>query len=114
MLKLLTLSIFTSGVFALIPYSVSAQQIDWSGLPDSPDPVDIANWMTPTKARYFSQGVRAGCSSQDTLNRYYFGSLAVCNAYKDWYAQASGHQQVINGNLDRTLACQRAGYRYCP
>jgi len=110
--KLLIASLLSFGAFTLICHSASAQ-VDWSGLPDLPDPIDIANWMTPERERYFSQGVREGCSRQETLRRYYYGSLAVCNAYKDWYAQASRRTQRDIDNSDRILGCQRAGYRYC-
>jgi hypothetical protein len=111
MSKILIASLLSFGVLALLSHSASAQ-VDWSGLPDAPDPIDIANWMTPEREQYFSQGVREGCSRQETLNRYYYGSLAVCNAYKDWYAQESQRIQRDIRNLDRILRCQRAGYRY--
>ena len=90
MFKTISLSLFTYGIFVLASSSTTAYP-DWSGLSSWPDPIDIANWMTPQRAEYFSQGVREGCSRQETLIRYYYGSLAVCNAYKDrykdWYEQ---------------------------
>lgn len=112
MSKILIASLLSFGVFTLTSHSASAQ-VDWSGLPDAPDPIDIANWMTPEREQYFSQGVREGCSRQETLDRYYYGSLAVCNAYKDWYAEATGQAQGENRRLQRIIDCQRAGNRYC-
>lgn len=96
----------------LAPQGAVAQNI-WAGLPDLPDVVDFANWMTPQKAQYFSQGVHSRCSSQATLDRYYYGSLPVCNAFQLWYDEASRRSIAEGRRLDSVLACQRSGNRYC-
>ena len=103
---------FTAGVAIIAPSNAIAQSV-WAGLPDLPDVADVANWMTPQKARYFSQWVHDNCARQDTLNRYYYGSLPVCNAYQAYYDEENGRLEAENQRLDRILECQRSGNRYC-
>jgi hypothetical protein len=98
-----------------IPSVVLAQ--NWNGLPGQdkltgPDLNDFATWMTPQRAAYFSQFRHPRCPSH-TVDNYYGGSLAICNASTIYLEQKKVGVDRSNRNYDRVLQCLRSGSKYC-